>query len=150
MKRVEVSTVIGAGPERLWEFFSDTSRWSDWAAFTDEVLDHEPLGEGAVYRNRSHIGPIRQVSEWRITEWDPPRLQVHEGKAPPVNPVLTVTLEPVAEGTRLTQVAVFSMPRWLGPLGALLEKVPERMIRKGLEETQANLKRIMETENPEA
>lgn len=143
MGRVEAWAHIARPPQEVWDFFNDTSRWHEWVDFTDEVLDSSgPLAEGATYRERSRIGPIRQTSRWRITAFEPPRRQVHEGRVGLLRPRLTVLLEPWSGGTRLILATEFALP---GPLRPL-ERVPGHQIRRGLGRTVAAAKRVLEAE----
>ena len=48
------------------------------------------------------VGPNESDTEWHITQFDPPHIQVHECKEATLQAVLTVQVEPEGDGTRLT------------------------------------------------
>ncbi len=108
MSRVEVSVDIGASPERVWSFVSELRRIPEWIEGTLEMLsvEPEPAQQGTVYRERSRImGPWSQVTTWRITEFDPPRWQRHEGRVPmSASTSVSMRLEPSETGTKFTLV----------------------------------------------
>ena len=83
MSRIEVSVDIGASPEVVWDFVSNLRRIPEWIEDTLAMLtvEPEPAQQGTVYRERSRIvGPLSQVTTWKITEFDPPRFQKHDGQ----------------------------------------------------------------------
>jgi len=140
---LRASTVVDVEQERAWALLCDFSRWSEWVAFTDEVVEHpDELHEGAVYRERSHVGPVKQVSEWRVTEFDAPHRQVHIGRVGPMRPTLTMVMEPEGQGTRFPQTIEFSLS--LGPLAGLVERLPASQMRKGLVATNDGFKTFAE------
>ena len=84
--RVVASASVSAPPERVWELISDTSRYADWVAGTDEVTRTDgPAREGSTYDEVNPIlGPWKARSRWTVTEFDPPRRQVHRGEGLPL------------------------------------------------------------------
>lgn len=147
--RIERTTRIETDQDKLWSLINDFDRMTEWVAFADELtfLSDGEIGEGTVYREVGGVGPISSESEWEILEFDPPTRQLHRGDLGIMRTDLTMTLATVDGGTEFTQtVTVRALPR-LRPAGWLLEKlVIERSLRSGLRETQANLKRLAETE----
>jgi uncharacterized protein YndB with AHSA1/START domain len=147
--RIERHTVIAAPREQVWDVVNDFDRMTDWVTFADELtsLSEGPVGEGTVYRETGGVGPMGGESEWEITDFEPPERQVHVGDLGIMELELTMTFEAVNGGTQFGQtIELEALPR-ARPLGWLLERlVIVRVMGSGLEETQANLKRLVETE----
>ena len=149
MAHVEASVEVEAAPETVWEFISDLKRVPEWDSFCDETLEVSAgaVGAGTVYRERGGVGPIKSVSEWRITEFEPPRRQVHEGDLGVMKPVLATALEPSERGTRMRQTVDFKMIPRVRPLELLLEALfVRRLMASGVLGTLANAKRMIEAE----
>ncbi len=145
--RIQRSTVIETDRDDLWELVNDFDRMTEWVTFADELtyLSEGEIGEGTVYREVGGVGPISSESEWEIVEFDPPNRQVHRGDLGIMQPELAMAFEPVDSGTEFTQTMTYrAFPR-MRPVGWLLEKLLiTRSLRAGLQETQANLKRLAE------
>ena len=106
-----------------------------------------PLGKGSSYRELSKVGPSTSETEWHITQFDPPKIQVHECREKALQTVLTMKVEPDGSGARLTQETEYKMMPDLRPLGWLLETVfAHRMMKKALGQTIANAKMLLERE----
>ena len=147
--RIERTTRIETDRQTLWALINDFDRMTEWVSFADELtyLSDGEIAEGTVYREVGGVGPISGESEWKIVEFEPPSLQVHRGDLGIMRPELTMTLATDDGGTAFTQtLTVRALPR-VRPVGWLLEKlVIERSLRSGIRETQANLKRVAESE----
>ena len=149
MARITVATNIQAPLQKVWDFTNDMQRMPEWVTFADELISVSdgPVGLGTVYRERGGVGPIKSVSEWSITEFEPPHRQVHIGDLGIMKPVLTMTLEPTSGGVIFRQDMEFQAMPFFRPLGILLEWLfIRRSLEKGLHETQANLKRLLEAD----
>ena len=79
--RIAASATISAPQEKVWELLSDTSRYAEWVESTLEVVRTDGVARlGATYDERTRIaGPWKTSTHWRVTEFDPPHRQVHEG-----------------------------------------------------------------------
>lgn len=113
--------------------------------FTDEVLSVSdgPFGEGTTYRTQG--GPLDTESEWRVTEFDPPRRQVHHGDLGVLQTVLAFELDPADGHTRVHQTVDYELLPQLRSVGWLLERLfVHRWMQRGLNSTIRNLKRIVE------
>ncbi len=96
---------IAARPETVFSFFTDRDKWLSWMG-KDGEFSFEPDGP---YRTNVTGG---NVAEGRFVVVDPPKRLVFtwgwaQGSGMPVPPGSTtveITLEPVAEGTRLRLV----------------------------------------------
>lgn len=143
-----MSVQIAAAPEVVWRFVSDPSRYPEWVDPTDRMVD-VPAGEmrsGYVYKEYGGIPPFKANSTWTVTEFDPPRRQVHIGDDGSMRFHLDNILEPRDGGTLFTQKLRMSPRPWIAPVAYLtwplfMKKRANASIRK----TQENLKRLMES-----
>lgn len=111
-----LTRLIPAPPEKVWRCWTDPTllpRWFGPEGFRCQTKEID-LREGGVWRF-DMIGPDGRVwaNRHRHVRWDPPRQiefimdgDIDDGTSKQV----TVTLEPEAGGTRITQVMVFSDP----------------------------------------
>ncbi len=147
MPRIEIREYIQAPPEQVWTFLSDIRRGPEWVTVMKEVLSvsDEPLRQGSSYRERSKIGPSTSVTEWHITEFEPPRRQVHTCREPSLYARLTVEVEPEGNGTRLLHRTDYRLMPVFRPLGWLLEQLfAHRLMTQEMRQTVTNAKRIFE------
>ena len=124
MVRITESILIDAPPDVVWDFVCDADRYPEWIYFVREVFDTSegPMREGWVYHERAKPGPVETTSEWTITRFEPPTVQVHEGRMPEMDAVLTIELTPHDGGTRWEHSMRFRMLPGFRPLGWLLER----------------------------
>ena len=149
MAHFELSTEINAPPQVVWDFISDLRRAPEWVTATDEILyvSEGEIGVGTVYREKGGAGPFKSVSEWRITEFDPPHRQVHVGDLGVMKMTFAFEIEPTERGTLVRQKGDFCMMPSFRPLGLLLEALfLRRQMESSLRSTHANAKRILEAE----
>src|SRR5687768_13250119 len=102
MPTIEIDRIIDTPARAVWDFISDIEKAPEWVTVMQALLSTpvNPLTQGAVYRERSKIGPSVSETEWRVTRFDPPRVQVHECSEPTLKVELTMTVEP--QGKRIT------------------------------------------------
>jgi len=149
LTRIEESIIIKASPAKVWEMlaFDKAVEWNEGsmknAEYTTEVRTpkdkyrvgasaHATIkGEGEV-----HFEIVESLENTKIT------IQGKGGKTSP-RYMLTYTLEPVEEGTKLTQRTDYELS-W-GILGKFLDKlVAQRMTEKDMERQLEKLKSILE------
>lgn len=139
MTRVEATATIEAPPERVWEYVGDLERVPEWAQTrlfgflrvgTLEMLsiDGTPVGEGTTYRERGGFGPVTFESEWRITDWEPPRQQVHRSEFAGTGVTLRIRLDPTADGTVYRQSVELGPVSGWRPLGRWGERLLARWL----------------------
>jgi carbon monoxide dehydrogenase subunit G len=153
MPKVTVSEHIQASPEVVWEMVSDIERGPEWVTVMKEVtyLSDTSLRKGSVYREMSQVGPKLSETEWHITRFDAPHVQVHESHSKEMEVVLTVTINAEKGGTRLLHETEYRMMPGFRPLGWLLEKlVIQRVMTKGMNQSVANFKKMVERPLPAA
>ncbi len=148
MAQTNASTQIDTGPEVIWALMCDPNRYPEIADPTErmiEVPDGE-IGVGYVYKEYGGIRPFIGESEWRVTEFEPMRRQVHIGDDGSMTMNLLIELAPTDDGTRFT-LTLSMKPRWyLAPVNAILwPLLMRKRAREGMDKTVANVKRIAET-----
>jgi uncharacterized protein YndB with AHSA1/START domain len=148
VSRIEVSIDIQAPPEAVWDFVSDLRRIPEWIEDTLAMLsvEPEPAELGTVYKERSRIvGPLSQVTTWRITEFDAPRFQKHDGRVPMMaSTSVSFGLEPSQAGTKFTLVFEYTPGN---PLSSLTDGLFVRKnLERGFQRSVQNLKALMEAE----
>ena len=149
MTRMEVSSVIKASPEKVWEMLA-WDRAIEWMEGM-EWVKVEYISEVNTPEDKYRVGTIAHITE-KHGEYDFEVIEslenerftarsrgMHGGKA---TMTLTQILKPVDGGTKLTFVGVVEMP-WeiLGKaIGGLARRAGERDSKKALEK----LKNILE------
>ena len=139
---------INAPPEAVWAFLSDANRYHEWVTVTDRMVEvpEEPMGVGTVYREYGGW-PVKSESTWRVTEFDPPNRQVHEGRSWPIRFLLSLQLEVIEGGTRLNSRFDIHYVTIMWAMGMFLYAPFVRgKLRSIMRETTANIKRLVEAE----
>lgn len=146
MGHVEMTSVLDAPPETVFDFVCDIDRWPEWDAFAEEIVEasDRPLVAGSTYVERDG----KDVSHWRVVEFDRPRRQVHVGKVPFLGEVVVeMDLQPTGDGrTSFHHVVRYAVMPRLRPAGWLVEKVyVDGYARRGMARTHADAKRLIAT-----
>jgi hypothetical protein len=145
MKRVEVEIEIAVSPEQVWALYADVPGSAEWVPFVEQVLYVSgPAGLGQVYRERTRLGRISSISEWRVIEWQPPRRQVQLSTDMRMDSRLIIEVEPAAVGTKLRQHTELRS-RLPGALGWLHELVFSRVALRGIRQAVLAAKRTLES-----
>ena len=125
MIEVTASETVAAPPERVWELMSDTSRYAEWVEGTAEVTRTDgPAKPGSTYDEVNPlVGPWKARTRWTVTEFEPPRRQVHRGEGIPFMRDFQVITEltPAGDATEVT-VTLRGEPG-AGPLGAVFARL---------------------------
>ena len=128
-------TTIDAPPDVVWALASDTARYAEWVENTLTVLRTDgTAGPGVTMEERTRVaGPWTAVTRWRVTEWDPPHRQVHEGEGLALASDMAVIIEvaPAGAGTLFTLTLRYAAR--FGALGAAIDRV----IRGSIARSQA-------------
>jgi len=147
MPEVKIVKHINANPEKVWELISDIKKGPEWVTVMKDLVHttDNPLKEGAVYREFSKVGPKEGETEWRVTTFDPPNIQVHRSRESDMHIDLTMQVMPNDEGTRFLHQTEFTMMPKFRPLGWLLESLfVKRLMSREMHQTVENLKKIAE------
>ena len=133
MRHITSSIRINAPPQAVWDLYADVERSVDWVPFAEAILDVSgPPGLGQVYRERTRLGGVADVAEWKVIEWDPPRRQVQRSNGKGMESRLVVAVEPAGDGTLARQEVILDS-RAPGPLGWLHERIFGAVARRGIE-----------------
>jgi hypothetical protein len=133
---IEVSTLIEASPDDIWDDVEDISSHAEW--MTDAVAirftGDRTSGVGTTFECDTAVGPFRLTDLMEVTEW-------HPGRAMGVRHVGVVRgdgvfrIEPVGDrATRFTWTEELAFPWWMGGrIGGMVgTPVLRRMWRKNL------------------
>jgi carbon monoxide dehydrogenase subunit G len=124
MAKLEVASTVAvpAAPEKAWELLCDTKRYAEWSAGTDEVTRTDgPATPGSTYDEVNPVlGPWKARTHWTVTEFEPPRRQVHLGQGLPLTSEFEIVLElaPTGSGACELTITLRGKPG-AGPLGAV-------------------------------
>jgi uncharacterized protein YndB with AHSA1/START domain len=100
------TVVIHRPPREVFRFLADLEnipRWNE-AIIETQKTSQGPVGVGTTYRQVRSL-PSRSEEALEITEFDPDRLLAIRGGLGPLHGTVSYMLEPVDEGTRLTNAA---------------------------------------------
>jgi uncharacterized protein YndB with AHSA1/START domain len=119
------TATIAAPPEVVWRVVSDAKRNVEWVEVALRVPQADtPARVGATYTELSRIaGPWKATTHWRITEFEAPRRQVHEGTGVPTNKEMKLILELSPEGEKTKFVNTLQYTPRFGVFGAALDRV---------------------------
>ncbi|HEY3871360.1 MAG TPA: SRPBCC family protein [Actinocrinis sp.] len=101
MLRTEVTVLIQASPERVWDAVSNVEDMPNWTSSMTSVRVDSPgvMGVGATARiKQPKLGTLR----WRVTDWAPGRSFVWVARRGGVAAVAGHEIEPTEQGVRLT------------------------------------------------
>lgn len=149
MQRVEETIRIAAPPFAAWRLLEEPRRYPEWIHFVREVtrLSEGPVAKGTTYTERAKPGPKESLYEWTVTEWDPPRRQVHEHAGDEMEITLTIELQEAAGGTSWRHVIDYRALPKLRPVGWVLERtVMKAKMRRDLRRIVSNAKKLVEAE----
>lgn len=146
MSRVEVSIVIAAPADEVWEFAMDPQSTLDWVTIVRAVNDADdgPLREGFRMEQTLALRGVRFRVRWRLVELEAPSFARWEGRGPAHSTaIIEDRLTPQDDGTRFDYSNEFRAP--FGPLGV----VASRAVVGGMPEKEATaslrrLKAILE------
>ena len=147
--RVETSVDIKAPPENVWEMLA-LDRWSEWQVgrgftslqieegikFTSEVNTPEDK-----YRVGASVRP-KWEGTFKVTESLKNEKITYLIEEPGRNSTITLVLEPVEEGTKLTYTVSCELP-W-GIFGKFLEKMFKGKGKREVEKSLETLKSLLE------
>ena len=104
-----------------------------------------PPGLGQVYRERTKLAGVTDVSEWRVIEWDPPRRQVQCSSAKNLDTRLVIEVEQVGGASLVRETAILDSRLPL-PFDWLHEALFSIVSRQRLRSALGGAKRYLEAE----
>ena len=156
MARLEVtaSGPVAAPAPEVWELLSDTARYAEWVAGTDEVTRTDgPAREGSTYDEINPIaGPWKGRSHWTVTTFDAPHRQVHRGEGiTPTVKWMEVEMAVTPVGEDACEVTLtLSGESALGPLGAVMLNALKGQVDRDNRKSVENLAALVRSEVPAA
>ncbi|MGP4012546.1 SRPBCC family protein [Streptomyces sp. 4N124] len=136
-----VSTIeIARPPAEVFSYVTDPAHFTEWQGDVVRVREQAP----GRFTTTRRIGPRERTYTQEVTESRPPARWSVRGLDGPLRPSMTITVEPVADGTasRITFTFDFD-PHGIGvPLLPLVRK----QAAKGAPVSYRNLKRRLESE----
>jgi carbon monoxide dehydrogenase subunit G len=118
-------TVIGAGPETVWDTLTDFGTWPQWMPGVKTMHVDEPVGLGTTFRWKTGPGTIRS----EIVESDRPRSVAWKGRTLGIDAVHVWRMEDRGDTTR-----VFTEVSWDGLLARVLQGSTRKTVQKALED----------------
>ena len=143
MARAEVSTTIKRPIEEVFAVLSDFSNNSKWASGSVEApkkTSDGPIGVGTTWHGVGKFLGRRIESDFECTEFQANRKIAATSKSGPFPLTTTVTLEPVAGGTRVSQTIEAEPGGFFKLAEPLLVTVAKRQFQNDLD----NLRDLME------
>ena len=142
MARMEASVVISRPVDEVFAYMTDVRNWPQWnsAMLEGEPTSEGPVGVGTTGRGVSQF--LGRRVEWasEVTEYEPNRKVELKITMGPTSMEQSLTFEPVEGATRFTLVGEGET----GGFFKLAEPVVNRMSRRQMEGSLANLKDILE------
>jgi carbon monoxide dehydrogenase subunit G len=108
-------------PAEVFDYVADLSTNAEWdpGTISAERISEQPVGLGAEFRLVVSFMGRKSPITYRIVEYDRPRTVTFRGENAAVVAVDRITVEPWAQGTRLTYTATLT-PKGLAKLAAPL------------------------------
>jgi uncharacterized protein YndB with AHSA1/START domain len=118
MGQVTADRTVHAPIEAVWQCLNDIDHTPQWVTglAAAEIKTPGAYGVGTVYHDTNRLGPVLQVTPWRITVFDPMTRQVHESESTTLPSTMTLNLSPVPDGTQVQMIVHY---RFLPRLGAV-------------------------------
>ena len=136
---------IDRGPDEVFAYVADPSRFTEWQAAVSSASAEGsgPLQQGSRMIMTRKMGPREQTMTAEITEYDSPRSYAFRVLDGPVRAIGKGSLEPVGEGdrTRFTMQIDFE-GHGIGKL--LVPLVVRRQAQKEIVQNQEALKKVLE------
>jgi uncharacterized protein YndB with AHSA1/START domain len=100
------TVVIRRPPEDVFRFLAELESIPKWnyAIIETHKTSEGPVGVGTTYRQVRSL-PSRSEEAFEVTEFEPERRLAIRGGLGPLHGTMSYTLEPIDEGTRLTNAA---------------------------------------------
>jgi uncharacterized protein YndB with AHSA1/START domain len=132
--RVDTVVLLKQTPQQVWDVLVDTERWPDWfrSCTAARATSDPPDGVGST--RWIHV-ELFKVNE-RIIVWDEAKrwgFTLLDANLPVADTIVELaTLEPIADGTRLTYTFAIAPKPWLRPLKSVMRWKFHRMFGSSL------------------
>jgi carbon monoxide dehydrogenase subunit G len=146
LTKITKSFEFEAPPEKVWAFMSDLEKINELGkGFVEfKQTSKRPMGVGTTMHWISKAGGSQVESDMEITEFEKnKKLTMRTMGASKFKMQQTATLEPTANGTKVTYIADYTMPYSI--LGKIVDKLRVRKeTEKSLEKQASELKKALE------
>jgi uncharacterized protein YndB with AHSA1/START domain len=144
MAPIIASTEIARPPEEVFAYVIDPSTMSEWQhGCVRGHMDGAPTRVGSKCTTIRRIGGREREVITEITEYDPPHRWADRGISGPIRAIVTVTVEPLADGSRSrVTIEVDFTGHGIGKL--LVPLVVRRQAASEMPENMRQLKRRLE------
>jgi adenylate cyclase len=150
VRRAVAETLVRAPAQRIWDLYADLEGTPRWVPFVEAIVwSSGPLEVGMRYRERTSLGGISGVQEWRVVELEPPRRRVETSSSMGMESGLIIEMEPDERGTRLRQVSELRS-RLPGPIGWLHERLFAAVARRAMVAALEGARREVESQDDSA
>ncbi|MBI1278526.1 MAG: hypothetical protein GC179_10400 [Anaerolineaceae bacterium] len=147
MGYAEASQIIHAPIETVWNTLNDIENTSKWVVGLEkaEMKTIGDFGQDSIYTDYNRLGPIPQVTDWRITEYEPMARQVHMSSSEGLPSTMTLSLSPAPQGTLLKMTVDYQfMPHW-GSISRIFEAlIMNRMLRSVIIQNMSHLNSFLQ------
>ena len=136
MRTVEATTTCPAGPDQVWPFIGEPTRWSQWLAIHKSWRGEPPTrAVEQLTATASATAMNMPVSiDWTFEKVDPPHALVMSGETRAhVKLDLSLTLTTRPDGTQVDVVAHIDGGMIDSPVGAVFKNALEGALRKSLQ-----------------
>ncbi len=153
MPKLEQTDEINAPVDAVWNLLSDVNRYPEWVEATDRIISAPEglLEAGSEYKVYGGVPPFKSETEWKVTEFEPNRRQVHTGGDGMMEMRIEYDLSENGSGTTVTRRFYVQSKWWMRPVNMVMWFLMMR--RRGMKvmaDTGDNAKRILESEAPAA
>jgi uncharacterized protein YndB with AHSA1/START domain len=145
MAPIIASTEVARPPEDAFAYVTDPSTFPEWQiGVVSGRIEPLPVQVGSTCTTVRSIGGRERTVKTKITESDPPRRWADRGIDGPIRAIVSVTVEPLAEGSssRIT-ISVDFTGHGIGRL--LVPLVVRRQAAKEMPENMRRLKLALES-----
>jgi demethylmenaquinone methyltransferase/2-methoxy-6-polyprenyl-1,4-benzoquinol methylase len=141
MGHVNEAIELGRGRSEVWDFVTDPDHFPDYVSGyqSGRVTTPEATGEGSGFEWRAALGPLTLDASESVVEWLPDERVRYEGTLAGSSFRSAMELSPAGHGTRLEVDIDYELPRGLGVLGPLMQRLVRSDVRRSLERVAEEL-----------
>jgi uncharacterized protein YndB with AHSA1/START domain len=144
MAPIVASTEVARPPDEAFSYVTDPSTFPEWQiGVVSGRIEPVPVQVGSTCTTVRSIGGRERTVKTTITECDPPRRWADRGIDGPIRAIVSVTVEPLADGSRSrVTISVDFTGHGIGRL--LVPLVVRRQAAKEMPENMRRLKLALE------
>ncbi len=148
MGHAQAVTIINAPVETVWNCLNDIDHTPEWVMGLEdaELKSSGPYGVGTLYIDYNKLGPLPQITPWRITEFEPMTRQTHVSKSTVLPSTMSLNLNAAPEGTQVEMIVEYRFLPRLGLFSRALEAaLMNRLLNMALKQNLASLNTYLTT-----